>query len=101
MSDQLAHEVTLVVGEGVYIDGTRFPYHVSADFDVDAGPNVIPTVTLGLFAQNITIIDDKGVTTHPATASARDETEWARRRAQEIVRDGLADVIAWIGEGSR
>lgn len=73
---KIAHEIVIDnTTHQLIIDGLVFPYA----------------------ARNVTLIHPDN-TTAITRACDKDEIAWARERGREIVRDGLADVIAWLGE---
>ena len=61
---------------------------ISNDFTVETNDGYLGAVTLTIFAQNVLIRTELGETTSP---TASDE-------GKRIVREGLADVLAWLGE---
>lgn len=60
---------------------------ISADYSIDTNDGVLGAVTLTLYADNIVV--------RTGTGQARPVAADAARR---IVREGLADVLAWLGE---
>jgi len=96
---RLAHIVELdYVKNQLRIDGTVFPYFVEEGPEVEVLDH-IGTVRVGILANNLSVITADGTKTH-VKAPDYIETAWAAERGKEIVRDGLADVIAWIGQGN-
>ena len=102
---KLAHEVELVYRDnpgrpaGLYVDGILFPYYISEDVTVDTDPNALPSVTVSIFANAITLTRD--LVEHPVTPTLAQDLDWARERAKEIVRDGFSDVLAWLDDARK
>lgn len=61
---------------------------IGEDFDVETNGGYLGAVTLTIFARNVLIRSERGETTSP---TASDE-------GRRIVREGLADVLEWLGE---
>ena len=61
---------------------------IGSDFAVDVEDGLFGALTLTLYADNILIRSESGETTSP---TASDE-------GRRIVREGLSDVLAWLGE---
>lgn len=61
---------------------------ISNDYTVETNDGYLGAVTLTIFAQNVLVRTELGETTSP---TASDE-------GKRIVREGLADVLAWLGE---
>ena len=61
---------------------------ISNEYDVDTSDGFCGSLTLTIYADNILIRSESGETSSP---TASDE-------ARRIVRRGLADVLAWLGE---
>jgi hypothetical protein len=82
----------------IRMDGVAFPYWTGPDPEIELmGPGMPAVLTIGVFADNLTYISDQGEPKVLAQASPRAESEWAKRRAKEIVLEGLADVVEWLG----
>lgn len=98
---KFAHEVVVDADTGeILIDGVAFPYYVMDDVEVEvAFEGAVGVLRMGVIADNLTLITKDGHARPLVSAPAQVESDWARVRAQEIVRDGLSEVIAWIGEG--
>lgn len=61
---------------------------IGADFDIDTNEGFLGAVTLTLFADNIVIRTESGRESRPVASDA----------ARRIVREGMADILEWIGE---
>lgn len=99
---KFAHEVDLDHQKGeIRIDGTRFPYYVTPKIDIEPGDyrGAPAVVTLRLYADNVMLVSRAGKASHVYSCERETDLAWARERAKEIVRDGLADVIRFIETG--
>lgn len=103
---RIASSVTLDMNEGVFIDGIKFPFYVSEEATVTAGPDLITTVTLDLFVDGVVTVrdrDGKRRVYDGRLDGEGDVGEWARR----LVREGLLERVPWLsaptttGEGER
>lgn len=94
MPKRLCHEIVIDHQAGeVRLDGLAFPYHVGDAVTITGtGDLEIPTVSLDVFAANVTVIHLDGRRTTPAIARHETELAWARDEGRRIVRRGLADV---------
>ena len=98
---RFAHEVVVDhPGNEVRIDGVSFPYYVEPEPQLeiphDEGEMPFAILRIGVFAESVTYIAPDGEPRRLLEASPQAHSEWARRRAREIVYDGMADVIAWF-----
>jgi hypothetical protein len=81
----------------IRIDGDVFPYWTTPEPEIELiGEGVPAVLNIGIYADNLTYISSEGEARVLATAARSAESEWARRRAQEIVYEGLSDVIQWL-----
>jgi hypothetical protein len=88
----------------IRINGVVFPFHILPAPEVeligsDPGMASLGALHVGILADNITVIGESGNVQRVVQASAEAELAWARARAEEIVIDGLADVLRWIKKG--
>ena len=99
---KIAHDVVLDYrDESITIDGIPFPFYVEPDPEVSvAGEGTIGVLHIGVLASNLTVIGPTGTIVRPIQAPLGVELRWAAERAKEIVRDQMADVIAWIAKGA-
>ena len=97
---KLAHDVLIDWDtRHVVIDGDVFPFYLREDVTVEGtGPYEIASVTLSVYAANVRIKRDGWVKVE-RQALPSEELAWAKRRATEIVTEGLADVLQWIRDG--
>jgi hypothetical protein len=86
---RIASSVTLDMSEGVFIDGIKFPFYVSEEATVTAGPDLITTVTLDLFVDGVVTVRDRDGKRRVYDRYEGDVGEWARR----LVREGLIERI--------
>lgn len=102
---KIAHSIVLDgQAERMLIDGVAFPFYTKEDPEIELirlghGSTDIGAVHVGILADNITVISKSGKIHTPVTASTEVELAWARARAKEIVHEGLAPIIEWIGKG--
>jgi hypothetical protein len=105
MSKQsIAHEIVLDgQANEIRINGVVFPFHVLPAPEVeligDPGMPVLGALHVGILADNITVIGQSGNVQRVVQASSAVELAWARARAEDIVIEGLADVLRWIQKG--
>ena len=86
----VAHQV-YVGSSGVEVDGVRLPWHIGAELDVeDLGAGRLWGLNMTLFAERIILNTPDG--------EFDSDKAWARDEAVRIVREGMADVLAWLGE---
>lgn len=80
-----------------FIDGVEVPYYVADAPRIDGLENdaPLPTVWLGLHADRITVIGERGQVESTCGSVVPDD-EWAREMARRVVRDGLVDVLCWL-----
>jgi hypothetical protein len=94
---KIAHTVELDhVKHELRIDGLTFPYYVEPDPQVYVLDGRVGVLQVGIYADNLSVITAEGTQTK-VSAPHHIEMAWAAERGKEIVRDGLADVIAWLG----
>lgn len=87
----IAHQVYVGSG-GVEVDGVHLPWHVGADIDVeDLGRGNLWGLNMTLFAERIILNTPNG-------EQWDSDKAWAQQEAVRIVREGLADILAWLGE---
>lgn len=97
---RVAHEIVVDhKAHEIRIDGLTFPYYVEEGPEVDTIEGMIGVLRVGIYADNLSVITSDGTERHLTTPMKQVELAWAAQRGREIVREGLADVIAWIGEG--
>lgn len=97
---KVAHTVIIDATKGtIEIEGVVFPYYVMPDPEVEltaegvAGAPAI--VHIGIIASNVLYRGEDGGRVL-AQADTDTELRWARRRAEEVVCMGLADVLESI-----
>jgi hypothetical protein len=57
-------------------------------------------LNIGIFAESITYIGDDGRPKPLLEATPAAHSEWARRRAKEIVLERMADVLSWLEQAA-
>lgn len=93
---KIANEVVLDHTTGkVFIDGIEFPFFIEPEAEVEVLDGVA-VVRISVYADNVRLVGDDGATRAARRAPLSDELAWAAERGREIVRDGLADVIAQL-----
>jgi hypothetical protein len=84
----------------IRIDGVAFPYWIQPNPEIEIPPSAErrhpATLHIGLYADNLTYITGEGEVQVMHVATPEQESEWARRRAKEIVLEGLSDIIQWL-----
>jgi len=81
----------------IRIDGLAFPYWTTPDPEIELIGDGMPAVlNFGIYADNLTYISKDGEEKVLARGQRHAESEWAKRRAKEIVLEGLADVVEWL-----
>lgn len=88
----IAHQIYLG-SRGLEVDGVHLPWHIGADVDVDdlGSDGRIWGLTVTLLADRIIVNSPNGE--HPDRDTLLEE---CRAEARQIVRDGLADIIAQV-----
>lgn len=103
MQKRFAHNVTLDFRDhSMSIDGIPFPFWIEPSPQIDLphlDGSMLTTVRIGLFTDSLTLIDEHGLRRTVVEARLEEDLRWARERAKEIVMEGLAGVLEWIGKG--
>lgn len=74
---------------GVYVNGVKVPGYIGQDVDVeDLGSGLLHGVNITLLADDVLEVSRSGSMSSPS----------ARTQALAIVREGLRDVLDWLGE---
>ena len=100
MTQHFCHEIVVDHQKNeIRLDGVPLPYWVEPDPEIELPKGAqahIGILRIGIFAESITYIGKEGGRKTLLEASPRAHSEWARRRAREIVYDGMADVLGWL-----
>lgn len=93
---KIAHTIEVNVPQGkVIIDGIVFPYYVleNPEIVLVPGNENISALQLQVLTHTLTLVGSDGATRVISQASDAEELAWAARRGQEIIHEGLADII--------
>lgn len=82
----------------IWVDGVPFLFHVRDDVEVGNDGPMIGWVTMSVFADTITL---GGKQVYRSGQAVKADSEWAKREANRIVHEGMADVLEWLDTARR
>ena len=94
---KMAHTIEVNAQQGkVFIDGIVFPYYILENPEIVMIPGFenVSALQLQVLTRNLVVVGSEGEERVITQASDEDERIWAAERGREIVRDGLAEIIA-------
>ena len=97
---RFCHEIVVDQSKNeIRMDGVAFPYWTQPDPEIELPKGdgyPIGVLHIGVYADSVVYIGKEGGETRLLEPTPASELEWARRRAEEIVYEGLSDVIQWL-----